>query len=261
MDYTTIDLAISGPFATLTLNRPAVHNAFDASMIAELRAAFSALASDDTVRVVILAGAGPSFCAGGDIAWMRDSLEWGLERNQADAEALADMLEAAWSLPKPLIGRIHGAALGGGAGLTACCDLVVAGESARFGFTEVKLGLIPAIIGQYVIPKIGVGHARAMFISGERFTAERAFEIGLVHAITGDDQLDATVRNLAARMLTSGPAAIAATKRAIDAVWSLEREAARQYVVHALAAARTGPEGQEGLRAFLEKRRAGWSNV
>lgn len=261
MDYSTIDLASSGPFATLTLNRPSVHNAFDATMIAELRSAFGALAADDSVRVVIITGAGSSFCAGGDIAWMRESLAWGLEHNVADAEALAAMLEAAWSLPKPLIGRINGAALGGGAGLAACCDLVVASESARFGFSEVKLGLLPAIIGQYVIPKIGVGHARALFVSGERFTAERAFEIGLVHAITSDDQLDATVRNLAARMLSSGPAAVAATKRAIDAIWSLERDAARQYVVQALAAARTGPEGQEGLRAFLEKRRPGWSEA
>lgn len=261
MNYTTIDVAAAGPFATLTLNRPRVHNAFDAAMIAELQQAFSALAADDAVRAVIVTGAGASFCAGGDIAWMRASLEWGHARNLADAEALAAMLEAAWSLPKPLIGRINGAAMGGGAGLAACCDLAVAADTARFGFSEVKLGLLPAVIAQYVLPKIGVSQARALFISGERFTAERAFEIGLVHAVVGAEQLDATVRSLAERMLSSGPAAVAATKRAIDAVWSLERPVARQHVVHALADARTGPEGQEGLRAFLEKRKPGWSKA
>ena len=168
------------------------------------------------------------------------------------------MFEAVWTLPKPLIGRIHGAAMGGGVGLVACCDLAVAVDTARFGFSEVKLGLIPAVIAQYVLPKIGVSHARALFVSGERFTAERAFEIGLVHAITSLEDLDATVASLAARLRSSGPVAVGAAKRLIDAVWALDRDAARRYVVEAIAAARTGDEGQEGLRAFLEKRRAAW---
>ncbi|HNP72897.1 MAG TPA: enoyl-CoA hydratase-related protein [Kouleothrix sp.] len=261
MVYTSIDLSIAAPLATLTLNRPDLHNAFDAAMIAELRSAFAALAADASVRVVILAGAGPSFCAGGDARWMRASLGWSHAENVADAQALDALFDAAWSLPKPLIGRVHGAALGGGAGLVACCDLVVAEDSARFGFTEVKLGLLPAVIAQYVVPKIGLGHARALFVSGERFTAERAFEIGLVHAITSAGDLDATVRSLAARMLTSAPGAIAAAKRVLDVVSSRDREAARAYVVEAIAAARTGPEGQEGLRAFLEKRRPSWAPV
>ena len=168
------------------------------------------------------------------------------------------MFEAVWTLPKPLIGRIHGAAMGGGVGLVACCDLAVAVDTARFGFSEVKLGLIPAVIAQYVLPKIGVSHARALFVSGERFTAERAFEIGLVHAITSLEDLDATVASLAARLRSSGPVAVGAAKRLIDAVWALDRDAARRYVVEAIAAARTGDEGQEGLRAFLEKRKPYW---
>jgi methylglutaconyl-CoA hydratase len=168
------------------------------------------------------------------------------------------MFEAAWTLPKPLIGRINGVALGGGAGLVACCDLAVAVETARFGFSEVKLGLIPAVIAQYVVPKIGVSHARALFVSGERFSAERAFEIGLAHAVVGADHLDATVATLVTRMLSSGPAAAGAAKRLIDAVWRLERDAARRYVVAAIAEARTGAEGQEGVRAFLAKRKPWW---
>jgi methylglutaconyl-CoA hydratase len=228
-------------------------------MIGELRACFTALASDDAARVVVLTGAGPSFCAGADLNWMQASLEWSREQNIADAETLAAMFEAIWNLPRPLIGRINGAALGGGAGLVACCDIAVAVDSARFGFSEVKLGLLPAVIAQYVVPKIGVSQARALFVSGERFTAERAFEIGLVHAVAGADDLDATVGALAGRLLSSGPQAAGAAKRLVDAVWSLEREAARRYVVGAIAEARTGAEGQEGLRAFLEKRKPAWA--
>jgi methylglutaconyl-CoA hydratase len=258
MAYRSIALSRAGPVATLTLNRPDVHNAFDSEMIAELHDCFAALAADDGARVVVLASAGESFCAGADLRWMRESLEWSHAQNVADAEALAAMFEAAWSLPKPLIGQVNGAALGGGVGLVACCDLAVASEVARFGFSEVKLGLVPAVIAQYVVPKIGVSHARALFVSGERFTAERAFEIGLVHAITSAGDLDATVAVLAKRMLSSGPEAAGAAKRLVDAIWSLERESARQYVVHAIAAARTSAEGQEGLRAFVEKRKPNW---
>jgi methylglutaconyl-CoA hydratase len=259
MPYASIEISRAGPIATVTLARPELHNAFDAAMIGELHDCFTALASDDSARVVVLTGAGASFCAGADLRWMRESLDWTREQNTDDAAALAAMFEAAWSLPKPLIGRINGAALGGGAGLVACCDLAVAVETARFGFSEVKLGLIPAVIAQYVVPKIGISHSRALFVSGERFSAERAFEIGLVHAITGADGLDATVQSLAARLLSSGPAAAGAAKRLVDAVWGLERDAARRYVVDAIAEARTGPEGQEGVRAFLEKSKPSWA--
>ena len=259
MIYNSITLNRAGPIATITLARPELHNAFDAAMIGELYDAFIALAADDLVRVVILAGAGPSFCAGADLHWMRDSMEWTGEQNVADAEALAAMFEAAWSLPKPLIGRIHGLALGGGAGLVACCDLAVAVDTARFGFSEVKLGLVPAVIAQYVVPKVGVSQARALFVSGERITAERAFEIGLVHAVTGTDGLDATVQTLATRMLSSAPMAASAAKRLVDAIWSLERDAARRYVVAAITEARAGAEGQAGVLAFLEKRKPWWA--
>jgi methylglutaconyl-CoA hydratase len=257
--YRFITLTQVDAVATLTLARPELHNAFNAEMIGELHDCFMALAADASVRVVVLAGAGPSFCAGGDLKWMQSSLDWSQAENQADAEALAAMFEAAWTLPKPLLGRIHGLAIGGGVGLAACCDLAVAVDTARFGFSEVKLGLIPAVIAQYVLPKIGVSQARALFVSGERFTAERAFEIGLIHAVTSSEDMDATIASLARRLRSSAPEAVGAAKRLIDAVWALDRDAARRYVVEAIAAARTGDEGQEGLRAFLEKRPPRWA--
>ncbi len=249
-----------GPIAILTLARPERHNAFDAEVVAELRDHFIALASDEQARVVVLTGSGASFCAGADLAWMRSSMQWSHEQNVADAEALAAMFDAAWNLPKPLIGRINGPAVGGGAGLVACCDLAVTTETARFGFTEVKLGLLPAVIAQYVVPKIGVSHARALFVSGERITAERAFEIGLIHAITSTQDLDATVSSIARRMLTSAPEATAVAKRIVDAIWTMERDAARRFVVEAIATARAGAEGQEGVTAFLEKRSPRWTS-
>lgn len=258
MTYQFITLAYDGPVATLTLARPELHNAFNAEMIAELRDCFTALASEPAARVVMLTGAGPSFCAGADLNWMRASLDWSRAQNMADAEALAAMFEAAWTLPKPLVGRVNGAAMGGGVGLVACCDIAVAVDAARFAFSEVKLGLIPAVIAQYVVPKIGLSQARALFVSGERFSAGRAFEIGLVHVVVGAEELDAMVGSLAGKLLSSGPAAAGAAKRLVDAVWSQERDTARRYVVEAIAEARTGEEGQEGIRAFLEKRRPVW---
>jgi methylglutaconyl-CoA hydratase len=254
----SVSVTHSGPVATITLNRPEVRNAFDGPMVAALRETFGQLAADDSVRVVVLTGAGDTFCAGGDLGWMRGSLEWSYEENLADAEALAALFESAWTLPKPLVGRVNGAAIGGGAGLVACCDIALASESAQLGFAEVKLGLLPAVIAQYVVPKIGLSHARALFVSGERITAERAFEIGLVHGVTAPDELDALVAGIVNRMLSSAPAAVAATKRLIEAIWTLERADARRYVVEAIAQARVGAEGQEGVRAFLEKRRPDW---
>jgi methylglutaconyl-CoA hydratase len=258
MTYEFIQLEKTGPVSTLLMNRPDLHNAFNPQFIREMTSAIHELAGDDSVRVVVLTGAGASFSAGGDISWMQASQQYTNDQNLADARGLDAMFEALNSLPKPLIGRINGAALGGGVGLVACCDLAVAVEEARFGFTEVKLGLLPAVIAQYVVPKIGVSHSRALFVSGERFTSERAFEIGLIHAITSAEELDATVKALAQRMLSGGPQAMGAAKRLVAAMWDLERDAAKQYAIEAIAQARTSAEGQEGLAAFLTKRRPQW---
>lgn len=243
---------------TLTLNRPELHNAFNAQLIGELREACEALRDEAGVRVVVLRGAGPSFCAGADLGWMRASLDYSHEENLADARQLDAMFDAVNSLPCAVVGRVHGAALGGGVGLAACCDIVVAAESAVFGFTEARLGLLPAVIARYVVPKIGAGHARALFVSARRFRAPHALAIGLAHEVVPDEQLDTAVERTVTELLACGPKAVAASKALVQAVSTLSPDAARDYVVDAIASARTGAEGQEGLRAFLEKRKPEW---
>lgn len=255
----TLHITHNGPIATVTLDRPDVHNAFDAAMIAEVRAAFDALSGDRHVRVVVLTGAGESFCAGGDMRWMQNVAGLTFEENLADAAALAAMFEAIWTCPKVVLGRINGAAIGGGAGLAACCDLAIAADTARFGFGEVKIGLVPAVIAQYVVPKIGVSQARALFVSGERFSAERAFEIGLIHGVVPREELDATVMEIAQRCLTGAPDAITTIKRVVDVVWESERLAAQRFVVEMLARVRTGNEAREGIAAFKARRRPPWA--
>ncbi len=249
----------NGPLATVTLNRPEVHNAFNAQLIAELHAACVALRSETGLRAVVLRGAGPSFCAGADLHWMRESLNYTHAENLADAARLDAMFEALNTLPVAVIGRVHGAALGGGVGLAACCDVVVAAEEASFGFTEARLGLLPAVIARYVTPKIGPGHARALFVTARRFSARRALAIGLVHEVTLAEELDVAVERVIEAVLACGPEAVAASKALVSAVTTLSSAEAREYVIGAIAAARTGPEGQEGLRAFLEKRRPAWT--
>jgi methylglutaconyl-CoA hydratase len=189
---------------------------------------------------------------------MRSSLELSRDENITDAEHLASMYEAINTLPKPVIGRIAGAAIGGGVGLVACCDIAIAVEGARFGFSEVKLGIVPAVIARYVVPKIGASHARALFVSGRRFDAAHAQRIGLVHDVVSEAKLDAVVKQALDDLLSSGPAAVGRVKQLVQAVTTLPDEAARRYTIEAIADARTSAEGQEGLRAFLEKRKPAW---
>ena len=257
--FALLRLERDGAVATVTLARPELHNAFNPAMIDELTACFSALAQDPDVRVVVLAGDGRSFCAGADIQWMRESLAYTREENLADADRLATMYETIDALPKPLIGRVNGAAIGGGAGLVACCNVAICVEQATFGFAEVKLGLVPAVITRFVVPKIGASHARALFLSGARFGAGRAAAIGLVHEVVPADGLDAAVSAAVAEMLSSGPEAIARAKALIAALDLLPEAERRAYTVAAIAEARLGEEGQAGLSAFLEKRRPPWS--
>jgi methylglutaconyl-CoA hydratase len=253
------ELTRTGPVATLTLRRPELHNAFNAELIAAIQGACADVAADHDLRVLVLQGAGPSFCAGADLSWMRASLDFSHAENLEDAGRLDAMLAALNELPQAVVGRVHGAALGGGVGLVACCDLVVAADDAVFGFTEARLGLLPAVIARYVVAKIGPGHARALFTSARRFTAGHAQTIGLAHEVAPADQLDAAVDRAVADLLRCGPQAIAGAKALIAAVTGLPAEEARAYAIAAIAAARTSPEGQEGLRAFLEKRTARWS--
>jgi methylglutaconyl-CoA hydratase len=231
----------------ITLARPETRNAFDAALIAELSEAFVDVG---TARAVLLAGDGPSFCAGADVEWMRASVDLDRDANIADATALQRMLEAIDACPAPVVARVQGHALGGGAGLVACADIAIADDGAVFAFSEVKLGIIPAVISPFALAKIGPSAARRYFVTGERFDAETALRIGLVHEVAAD--LDAAVERTLAELRTAGPRAARHAKRLV-----LDRpdgpETARR-----IAERRTSEEGQEGLRAFLERRTPSW---
>ena len=237
-----------GDLLRLTLARPETRNAFDAELIAELSEAFVNVGKS---RLVLLAGEGPSFCAGADVEWMRASVELDYEANVADANALRRMLDAIDRCPAPVLARVQGHALGGGAGLVACSDIAVADANAVFAFSEVKLGIIPAVISPYALAKIGASAARRYFVTGERFDAATALRIGLVHEVASD--LDAAVDAIVAELRSAGPKATRHAKRLV-----LDRpdgaETARR-----IAERRTSDEGQEGLKAFLERRRANWT--
>ena len=262
MSYELLTTKRDGAVEYLTLNRPDVRNAFNEHLIAEL-AAWAAetreAAARRDVRAVVLAGAGKSFCAGADVGWMSKTVHYTEEENLRDALAMSRMFTAINELPIAVIGRIHGAALGGGAGLAAVCDIVVASVEAIFGFTEVKLGILPAVISPFALAKIGRSAARELFLTGARFSASRAREIGLVHALVSADELDAVVAGYVQEVLSAGPEAVAAAKALIPHVWELSADEATQITARAIASRRVSAEGQEGLRAFLDKRAPGWS--
>jgi methylglutaconyl-CoA hydratase len=248
----------AGPVAEVRLSRPDVRNAFNAELIAALTAEFEELGKDEAVRAIILSGEGKVFCGGADISWMRASLDLTYDQNVADAKAMSDMFRTIDRCPKPVIGKVHGAALGGGAGLAAVCDIAIASADAIFGFTEVKLGIIPAVISPFVLAKIGVSHARALFLTGERFDAKRAMQIGLVHEVVVADTLDVCIERITTEIASAGPNAVAAAKALIPRVRAATYEESRDITAEAIAKQRTSPEGQEGLRAFLERRKASW---
>jgi methylglutaconyl-CoA hydratase len=252
-------LTRDGGRATVTLQRPAIRNAFNAALIAALRETFIDLARDERVRVVVLDGEGPAFCAGADIAWMRDALALSQAENLRDAEAFSEMYRAIDRCPKPVIAKVHGAVIAGGIGLCAVADVVVAHEETQFAFSETKLGIIPAVISPFVLAKIGVSHARRLFLTGERFDAQRAQAIGLVHEVVHGDALEGTVDAIVEEFASAGPAAVAAAKGLIAEVRAVSYEESRALTAQAIAARRVSPEGQEGLRAFLERRSADWA--
>lgn len=248
-----------GEVTTVTLNRPDVRNAFNEEMIAELTAFAEGVPADGSVRAIVLRGAGRVFSAGADVQWMSKMLGYSREENLADAHRAASMFLALDRMPVPLIARIHGAALGGGSGLAAVCDVVIAEDQALFGFTEVVLGILPAMISPYVVRKIGLSAARELCLSGTRFTAARAKDIGLVHTIVPATELDAAVDAQLALFRQAAPSAIARTKALLTAVHGRRPADVLVLTVDQIAHQRVSPEGQEGLRAFLEKRPAAWA--
>jgi methylglutaconyl-CoA hydratase len=247
-----------GPVLRITLNRPDVRNAFDEQVIAALTDAATHAADDSVLRAVVLAGNGKTFCAGADIAWMAKAIAYSRRENLNDAEDLARMLERFDTLPLPVIGRIQGAALGGGVGLAAVCDIVIAADDATFALSEVKLGILPAVVAPYVLRKIGISAARELFLTGARFSAARAREIGLVHEVVPAADLDAAVARRIAEVLTAGPGGVARAKGLIRAIAGLHPDDVIGVTTSAIAAQRISDEGQEGLRAFLEKRKPSW---
>jgi methylglutaconyl-CoA hydratase len=250
-----------GVVARVVLARPEVRNAFDAGLIAALHEAFSSFAGEppDSLRVVVLAGDGPTFSAGADVAWQRAALHLTLEENERDAGRLFDMLVAIDECPVPVIARVHGAALGGGMGLCSVADTVLATADTRFGFTETKLGILPAVIAPFVLAKIGETHARTLYPGGERFLAQRALAIGLVHEVFADEAaLDSRLEQVVAEILSAGPTAARKAKSVIRGLRGLPMAEARDRVVAIAANQRVSEEGQEGMTAFLDKRRPSW---
>ena len=249
-----------GPVARVRLARPELHNAFDAALVAGLTTAFERLASDDAVRVVVLEGEGASFSAGADLHWMRGMASAGEAENRADALALARLMRTLDTLPRPTIARVHGAAFGGGVGLVACCDIAIGVPEAKFGLTESRLGLLPAVISPYVVAAIGARQARRWFASAEVFDADTACRIGLLHAVANATALDTAVQRQVDLLLRAGPVAAAAAKALVARV-AAGGDAARIDAENAdlIAALRVSPEGQEGIAAFLDKRDPAWT--
>lgn len=259
MAYKTLQVELTDGVLTVTLNRPDVHNAFNDELIAEAIDLFSTL--DVSARAVVLRGTGKNFCAGADLNWMSRMVSYTRDENVRDSSLLAKMYALINECPLPVIGRIQGAAIGGGVGLVAVCDIAIATTASKFGLSEVKLGILPAVISPYVIGKIGESHARALFLTGERFDAERALRIGLVHRIVeSDEALDAAVAETVTQLRSSGPDAVRECKKLIAHVASHELADSIPYTIDAIATRRVSQEGQAGMQAFLKKEPAPWAS-
>ncbi len=257
-EYSTLRVEERDAVCRVTLSRPEVHNAFNETVIAELTSAFRAIADSETIRVAILTGDGKSFCAGADLNWMRKMAGYGTEENLEGARALARMLSTLNDCPKAVVGRIHGATYGGACGLAASCDVVVASERAVFALSEVKLGIVPATIAPFVCRKIGESAARRYFITGERLSAEAARDIGLVHVVAPDADLDGAVDRIVGAILTSGPRAVGEAKVLVREVSRRHFPEVNEFTARLIARLRATPEAQEGMAAFLEKRKPSW---
>jgi methylglutaconyl-CoA hydratase len=258
--YTYISVArgFQDKIATITMHRPAVHNAFNAQLIQDLTAVFADLSTDEQLHAVVLTGEGPSFSAGADIGVMKAAATFTQEQNIADALLLANLFDTINSFPCPMVARVNGTAMGGGVGLISVCDIVIAAESAQLALSEVTLGIAPAVISSYVVRKIGETHARVLFVTGERFSAARGREIGLIHHVVPLEELDAMVEKTIHNLLKGGPQALRACKALALNVGQMDHDTARKYTAEVIATLRVSPEGQEGLHAFLEKRAPNW---
>jgi methylglutaconyl-CoA hydratase len=258
--FETIIYKIDDKIARVILNRPDVHNAFNDTMIQELSNVFDDIEKNPDIRVVILTGEGKSFCAGADLNWMRRVKDYTYEENLKESLDLAEMLHKIYSCPKPTIARVNGAAIGGGTGLVAVCDIAIAASTAKFSFSEVKIGLIPACISPYVLKKCGEGKCREFFLTGERLTADKACVAGLVNHVASSEEIDKIVDELVNQLISSGPEAIKKCKELLRKVSEMSLENAKKYTAEVIAQLRISEEGQEGMNSFLEKRKPRWAS-
>lgn len=258
MGHGSVRLEREGGLARVTLDRPKMRNAFNDEMIEDLRETFHAVRQDDALRVVVLTGAGQTFCAGADLHWMKRVLAYTHAENYADSLRLARMLHEIYTCPKPVIGRINGSAIGGGTGVVAVCDIAIASETAVFGFSETKLGLTPATISPYLLKRMGERSLREYFLTGERFSAARAVELGLVNAAVPAQRLDEAVDAKVRMILSGGPQALAVSKELVREIAERSLEENGPYTAEVITRLRLSNEGQEGMNAFLEKREPRW---
>lgn len=262
-NYDTIKVERTKEIVRITMSRPEVHNAFNEVLIADLSHAFTEVAQaaeeKDAPRVVVYTGEGKSFSAGADLKWMGKMVDYTFDENMTDSLALAELMAMIYTCPVPTISRVNGAAIGGGVGLLSACDISIASDRAVFSLSEVKLGIVPACIAPYVIGRIGQRAAREFFLTGERFPAEKALEIGLVNRVAPHDDLDKTVEELTERLITSGPNALRMAKELISSVPGMTLDQAKPYTAEMIARLRISDEGQEGIHAFFEKRKPAWA--
>lgn len=256
--YAGLTVGLQNGVLWVALDRPDVHNALTPEMITDLTAIFRQTSRREDVRVVVLTGEGRSFCAGADLAYMRAAADFDFAQNAADGEAIFDLMQAVDGCAKPVVGRINGAAIGGGLGLVSCCDIAVAAERARFGLSEVRLGILPSVISPFVLAKIGEAHGRELFLTGERFDADHAQRIGLVQHVVPTEQLDALVNDRIQQLLLAAPGAQSAAKELIQFVAKRPKSETRRYTANLIAERRASAEGREGMSAFLEKRKPDW---
>jgi methylglutaconyl-CoA hydratase len=257
-DFKTLEINIKDKVCEVRLNRPDVHNALNDELIYDLYEAFELLNDEKDIRVIVLTGNGKSFCAGADLNWMKSVVNYSYEQNYADSLKLAKLMYLIFTHSKPVIAKVNGAAVGGGVGLMSVCDILVANERTKFGLSEVRLGLVPAAISPFVMSRIGEAHSRELFITGERITAEYAKKIGLVNRCVPMEELDETVQNYVDTILKNGPEAVRTVKEMIFKVTQVKFPEIQEYTAELIAGLRLSEEGQEGMSAFLEKRKPNW---
>jgi len=259
MKYETIEIHKEKDVTTVYLNRPEVHNAMNEKLMKELTTCFKELSRDDNTRIIILTGRGKSFCAGADLNWMKSMAKYSKEENIEDSRLLLNLYETIYTCPKPVIGRINGHAFGGGLGLFAVCDIAIAIPNCKFAFSEVKLGIIPSVISTYIVRRIGLSNMRRLFITGERFNSEYAKEVGLIDYVVPEEKFDERIQRYVELLRSSGPKAMEEVKKLVDACEKMDVEKYKEHTVKKIAELRISKEGQEGINAFLEKRKTKWS--